>query len=250
MTSVVVGTRDFRHALRSVVPLAGTLKGPGAERWNRVRIDIPASGPLIVSASDAWCSGMARVNDWEGDHRSPATLDLTTTQVRSVLEVFKAAPKKDDIDTDGESMIKIDVLDNAFEFTDVSGLPGIDGRHFGEPRLEVDLMFTDVPHLISRLADAPERVLPQFVAAAGHIVDFKPAATAYGEYLRVTAHEGWDNNYGVHVGKAFSGVLYAPRPSEGERAEWAVAKQEWADLLPDPRSTPRDTVTTDEGTKA
>lgn len=240
MTTVVVGTRALRNALQACVPLSVPSQKREMQQWHRVRIEVPASGPLMVSATNGTSSALASVPTWDDDTRSATILDLTPEQVHSLLKVFTPPAAKDDALPE-ESELQIDILDNAFNVLDVSGLPGIDGRHFGEPRIEVDEKFADIPNLMSRLHSAPEVEVPMVVTTAKGIAAFRPAANAFGEYQRITAHEGWLHAYGIAVGSRFRGLMYAPAPTDGERAAWDEANTEWRGILPDPLAPPRNT---------
>ncbi|MDV2477186.1 hypothetical protein F8M49_20925 [Rhodococcus zopfii] len=225
-----------------MLPCAG--KRPKLTLHHRVRLEINDGPNVLIYATDGYSAALAIVSVWEDRHRDPIIFDLSPAQVRATLEIFEA-PADKAADDEPDAILQIEVLDNAFEITDVSGLPGIDGRHYGDPRIDVPADYPDVPHMLARLRASQIMVGDDPIDMVfSRIADFRAATSAYSDSLRITPYLG-TRSYGIEVGESFIGMVRAFNVNEDTRARRAEWQQDWNNRLPDPESTPRNATPAD-----
>lgn len=229
MTTVVVGTHDLRAALTAVRPHLD--KDPDFETFRRVRLEVDPHN-VYVAATDRVSAGLAIVSVWKTEDSTGdnAILDLTPEQVDKVLQIFKAPKDKGDEPT---AILRLEVGDNYFTLTDVSGLPGIDGQSMTQPRTATDDAFPDVPHLIARTRHGELKWLEQFAAAGDRLSAFRIAGVVYKQPVVFEARTG-TSALSITVGESFLGALMPVSIDEDravEMKQWAVA---WDARLPDP----------------
>ena len=243
MTTVVVGTHDLRAALTAVVPHAE--KNPDFETFRRVRLEI---GPenITVAATDRISAGLAIVSVWETEDStsSDTILDITPEQVDKILRIFKAPKDKGD---EPSAILRLEVGDNYFTVTDVSGLPGIDGQSMTQPRTATDDSYPDIPHLISRSRHGELRWVEQFAANGDRLSAFRIAGAVYQQPVVIEARTT-TQALSITVGESFVGVLMPVVIGEDRDVEMKEWNEAWHRRLPDPTLPPRGATKVDGDT--
>jgi len=237
VTTVVVGTHDLRAALTAVRPHAE--KNADFETFRRVRLEINGENVSVV-ATDRVSAGLAIVSVWETEDSlaEEAILDLTPEQVDKILQIFKAPKDKGD---EPSAILRLEVGDNFFTLTDVSGLPGIDGQSMTQPRTATDDAFPDVPHLVARSRAGELRWVEQFAANGDRLAAFRIAGVVYQQPVVIEARTT-TRALSITVGESFLGVLMPITIGEDrdvEMKEWNAA---WSRRLPDPTQPPRGAI--------
>ncbi len=209
MTTVVVGTHDLRRALTAVRPHHE--KHPDLETFRRVRLEIDAHNVTVV-ATDRVSVGLAIVSIWQPeDSINPdAVLDLTPEQVDKILHIFKAPKDKND---EPSAILRLEIGDNYWKLTDVSGLPGIDGQSLEQPpRAATDTGYPpDIPLLISRNRSGDVKWIEQFATNGDRLAAFRIAGVVYDEPVLIEARTG-TSALSITVGESFLGAS-CPSPS-------------------------------------
>ncbi|WP_432793657.1 hypothetical protein [Rhodococcus ruber] len=232
MTAVVVGTRDLRAALTSVRAHAAT--HPDLERLRRIRLEIDTHH-VTVTATDTFSAGLAIVSIWEDEDRQDVTVDLTPEQVDKILKIFPTPKDKGD---QPSAILRLEVGDNYFELTDVSGLPGIDGQSLRQPRLATDESYPDIPHLISRTRSGELKWLEQFAVNGDRLAAFRIAGVVYSEPVVIEARTG-TRALAITVGESFLGVLMPVALDEDAQVRLKEWNEGWEARLPHPDSLSR-----------
>jgi len=237
MTTVVVGTHDLRRALTAVRPHHE--KHPDLETFRRVRLEIDEHNVTVV-ATDRVSVGLAIVSIWQSEDsiEPDAVLDLTPEQVDKILHIFKAPKDKGDEPT---AILRLEIGDNYWKLTDVSGLPGIDGQSLEQPRTATHSGFPDIPLLVSRHRSGALNPIEQFATNGDRLAAFRIAGVVYDEPVLIEARTG-TSALAITVGESFLGALMPTTLNDEAQAKHNEWKTAWRHRLPDPESKPRNAL--------
>ena len=241
MTTVVVGTHDLRRALTAVRPHHE--KHPDFETFRRVRLEIDEHHVTVV-ATDRVSVGLAIVSIWQSeDSINPdAVLDLTPEQVDKILHIFKAPKDKND---EPSAILRLEIGDNYWKLTDVSGLPGIDGQSLEQPRAATDTGYPDIPLLISRGRSGDLKWIEQFATNGERLAAFRIAGVVYDEPVLIEARTK-TSALSITVGESFLGALMPVTLDDDAQAKHRVWNAGWVHRLPAPDAKPRNLAAPDE----
>lgn len=234
MTSIIVGTNDFRAALCSVLVHAGT--DPELPDIMRVRLDLGRVN-VTVTASDRFTAGMAIVSvldELEPPGERDLAVDLLPSDVSKLLAFHKGG--KDAGDDGPQWQLRLDVEHDVITVTDCSGM--IDGRAVRLPRLPVradgadsdSSPITAVVNLIVAAHRSDPVLLEDFVFNGVYLGRF---VTAYKSYAHPLVFEARLSTKAllIRCGESFLGLAMPMRELEesiAERKQWA---ESWSDRL-------------------
>jgi hypothetical protein len=224
MTSLTVETIDFRQALQAVTPHAGN--DPELPVLMRVRLEV---GPqnLTVSATQRYTLGHAIVTVWDNHDGELATFDLSPTDVKEILALFRGRPGDDD---GPSNQLRLDVTDEHFKITDVSGL--FEGKSLSLPRYPFDENFPKVTQLIAKQLTAPAEGAEQLITNGKMLGLFMKAASAYEKAL-VIEPAGNSKAMMISCGESFIGILMPIKPDDDLAAEIKGWHLDWLMRLQD-----------------
>ncbi|MFF1531469.1 hypothetical protein [Cellulomonas sp. NPDC058312] len=226
MASILVGTKDFRAAMRSVIVHTG--RNPKWPEYSRVRLDI---GPenVTLTATDRFTTGLAIVSVMTHLEAELEVLDLTPDDAAKILSLFKAGTETDD---EPEYLLRIETDETHVKITDSSGM--IDGRSLKLPRQPLEENFPDVARLLSKAHHAPPTILEAMAVNGPLLTRFKDAAAAYKQPLILEANIGWRSIF-VRCGDSFLGTVSPAQVDDALNKGWA---SDWTRRLPDPNTEP------------
>lgn len=228
MTSITVGTEDFRLALRAVAPHADP--DPDFAQLHRVRLSV---GPenLMVSATNRYTIGHAIVSIWDNASGVVgADIDLSPSDVKELLALFRATSKGQSDGMPADTLL-IEADDRHTTVTDVSGL--FPGKSLRLPKYPIEENFPRVENLIrqalTREAQSTERLITN-----GRLLGlFGKAAAAYGEQL-VMDPSGGSSAILITCGESFVGMLMPVKgddETDGKINGWHA---DWLQRLTEP----------------
>jgi len=223
MTSITVGTRDFRQALEAVAPHASP--DPKYTVLHRIRLDIGAEN-LAVSATNRASMGHAIVSIWDSKLGSTTAVDLSPLDVKEILLLFKSASGH------GEEMpdeqLELTVRDDTLTVTDIGGL--FEGKQLVLPRYPTDDNFPKVENLLRNKLASPALGADRLTTDANLLKLFGKAAGAYGEPLVI---DPAGNNAAMLItcGESFVGLLCPMRRSDDAEAQIKRWHTDWLERL-------------------
>ncbi|MEU7631733.1 DNA translocase FtsK [Nocardia sp. NPDC049220] len=228
MTTVNVGTADFRRALNAVRVHAST--DSQVPPLHRIRLAIDRQN-IVVTATDTFTAGMAIASVWnssDGPGHYPCTVDIALSDIKNILQIFTAGKEKSDTP---EFELRLDITDNRITITDCSGL--IDGHALTVPRMPTDGgTLCTIPGLIARQRDSDATLLTDMSVGGEVMARFSAASNAYGHALDIEAHSA-SRALLIRCGEDFLGLMM-PRQlldqDRDERREWSAG---WDRRLPD-----------------
>ncbi|MGY1945306.1 DNA translocase FtsK [Nocardia asiatica] len=227
MTTVTVGTADFRHALTAVKVHASADDEVPAVHRLRLAVD-PEN--VTVTATDHFTAALAIVSVWKDatDHDpTPCTVDLLPDDIDKVLSIFKAGKEKGD---QPEFLLRLHVTREHLTVTDCSGL--IDGRAFKIPRLPTDGgSLCGVPGWIASQHDSAATMLSDMVVGGEFVARFKAAASAYGHPLEIEARSAMRALL-IRCGESFLGLMTPRTLDESDRGRLRDWADSWDRRLP------------------
>lgn len=223
MTSITVGTEDFRLALRAVAPHAG--QDPTLPVLQRIRLDIGGEN-LAVSATNRYSIGHAIVSIWDNRQGDLTTLDLSPMDVKEILVLFRASGGSGDEMPDEQ--LELTVTDKTLTVTDISGL--FPGKALVLPRYPTDEHFPKVENLLRNKLASPPMGAERLVTSGTLLALFAKAAAAYDEPL-VIDPAGNNAAMMISCGESFIGMLMPMRSDAEVEAKFNGWHTDWLERL-------------------
>lgn len=223
MTSITVGTEDLRLALRAVAPHADP--DPEFPQLHRVRL---AVGPenLTVSATNRYTIGHAIVSIWENQMGDLAAFDLSPSDVREILALFRSTKGHTDDMPDDTLLLEVD--DHHATVTDVSGL--FPGKSLRLPKYPVEENFPNVAVLIKQGLTRQPAGTERLITNGKLLGLFGKAAAAYNEQL-VMDTSGGNAAILITCGESFVGMLMPVKGDEDTHARIEGWHTDWLERL-------------------
>lgn len=228
MTTVKVGTTDFRHALNAVRVHACT--DSEIPPIHRIRLAVDRQN-IVVTATDMFTAGLAIASvldsaDEPGQY--PCTVDIAPSDIKNILQIFTAGKEKSDTP---EFELRLDITKDRVTITDCSGL--IDGHALTVPRMPTDGgTLCTIPGLIARQHGSDATQLTDMSVGGEMLARFSAASNAYGQALDVEAHSA-SRALLIRCGESFLGLMM-PRQlldrDRDDRRDWSAG---WDRRLPD-----------------
>ena len=229
MTSLTLGTEDFRQALQSVAVHASS--HASEEALHRVRCTVDTQN-LTVTATNRYTAGMAIASIEDNHDGELSAFDLSPTDVKEILALFRG--RKSSGEELGDT-VRLDVDLEHFVITDTGGL--FEGKSLTLPRQPHHGHFPDVPMLVSRTLGAEPGRAGRLVTNGVLVALFATAARAYGEQL-VLEPTGDTSTLVVGCGESFLGLLMPVRPDDEQVARLDEWRRGWLQRLPEPDGIP------------
>lgn len=229
MTSLTLATEDFRQALQSVAVHASPHTDD--EVLHRVRCTVDTQH-LVVTATNRYTAGMAIASVEDNHDGELAAFDLSPTDVREILALFKGRKVA------GEALgdtVRLDVSVEFFTITDTGGL--FEGKQLVLPRQPHHGHFPDLPTVIAGALGRRPSAAPRLVANGVLVALFATAARVYGHEL-VLEPTGTTSTIVIGCGESFLGLLMPIRLPEEELAKLDDWRQGWHRRLPLPDAVP------------
>lgn len=222
----------LRRALTAVLPHVD--RKDSSETLSRVRLDVTAGSDVaLVWATNLVTSAVARTPLLSPSDES-GLLELEPGIVKKILTMF---PEVNDSIVAPERVLTItQPRDRLIQIEDTSGL-------FAGQEITVPLpartsdRFPDVPFLLASHIDKPPTSAPSQWLDSADLARFAAAARCYEETIVLAERDDSDDAF-VTIGAWFAGTVARFAPENPERYLTSRAA-EWANLLPDPSSTPR-----------
>ena len=208
MTRLTVATHDLRAALKAVVAHADP--DPKFPPLHRLRLSVDQVN-VTITATNRYTAGVALVSVIDPDDEPEYHVDLSPTDVREVLALFRGKPGKDE-DDPGE-LLRIEVDTTHVRFTDASGL--FDGKSLRLLRYPDEGNFPNVGKLVAGLLTRPvtAKSAGRLMVGGAYVTLFRKATLAYGEPL-VIEPTGADAAMVVSCGESFIGALMQIKQDE------------------------------------
>jgi hypothetical protein len=223
MTSITVGTEDFRLALRSVGPHADP--DPDFPQLHRIRMSV---GPenLGVSATNRYTVGHAIVSIWGNDDGDMTDFDLSPSDVKEILTLFRCTKGTGEEMPDSTLLIEVD--DRHTTVTDMSGL--FPGKSLRLPKYPVEENFPSIENLIKATLNRQAKAAERLITSGRFLGLFAKAAAAYGEQL-VMDPSGGNAAILITCGESFVGMLMPVRGDEDMTAKIDSWHADWLERL-------------------
>lgn len=239
--SFTVGTKDFRQALRAVLPHASTdTKFPAI---CRLRLYVDGEN-VTVAATDRYTAALGLVSVWESDVPTVGPVDLSLPDVAMILAVFTAGKESSTADTP-EWQLKVELLSQrtrraaggdvehaTVRVTDVSGL--ISGEVLEFPVLPADTAFPDLPGLFSKYLSRPAGLLDAFSASGDLLARLKVAGRVYDHPLLLSTPGDARSPIVARCGDSFVGLVMPKFIDEDTAAQNKRWLEDWLRRLPEP----------------
>lgn len=223
MNRITVGTADIRNALTSVAPHAD----PDAKfpPLHRVHLAVDKVN-LTVTATNRYTAAMSLVSVEDPDEQPEWSFDLSPTDVKEILALFRGAPFDDD--EVGETLeLKVD--EKHTTITDNSGL--FDGKSLTLPRYPDESNFPEIQRLVAAALARPAGTSQRLVADGKKVALFRSAARAYNQPL-VLEPTGANTALLVSCGESFIGLVMPLRQDEENDLRHKAWRQAWEKRLP------------------
>jgi hypothetical protein len=218
----VVSTNDLRQALTAVLPHIDPDKD--AQQLHRLRVEVGREN-VTVSATNRFTAAHALVSVWENEDGEVGPFDLSPTNAKEILALFKGKPGTDD--EPGETL-RVEVDDKHLTVTDISGL--FAGKALTVPRQPDEENFPNIPQLLAAKLNQGPASTERLVTSGQLLGLFTKAAAAYGHPL-VIDPAGDRRSPLISCGESFIGML-AQAPAGDELTAqingWHTA---WLDRL-------------------
>lgn len=214
--SLLVETADLRDALSAVAPFVEEK----IDDLSRIRVHA-TTGITTVSATNGSAAALAAVSTWSldngaGSDDNAAVFDLSATDAKKILQVFKGKPGNDD--EPGEE-VRIDVDAEHTTITDASGF--FEGQQLVLPRLPELEHAANVHRFLGQYLHerpgSPE--IPVLPLYGPNLALFVRACKVYGTEAVIELHHREERDLVlVRCGDSFIGGLTVSRWDE-EKAE-------------------------------
>ena len=240
-----VGTKDFRAAMRSVLPHA--CRDAELPVINRLRMYVDTVAEMVtVAATDRFTAALALSSVWETREPVVGVVDLALVDAAKILAVFTAGKesRKDDAP---EYKLRIELLERSrstgpdsnevstvvLRVTDVSGL--ISGEVLEIPMQPPHDGFPDLPHVFANHLDRPAGVLDTFGVAGELVARLKVATTVYKDCPLILSTPSTERGpILARCGDSFLGLLTRVRMGEDELIRHKSTLAAWMRRLPEP----------------
>lgn len=222
MTQITVGTADLRNALLSVAPHAGDDDAP---LIHRIRLTVDDHN-MWVTATNRYTAAMAIVTTEDWDDNEDRDIDLSPTDVKEILSLFKTSGGTTDDQPDDTLRIEADAEHTGI--TDVSGL--FPGKSLRLPRYPTDDNYPNIPNFIYDQLNLPSSSVER-VATSGKLLGlFGAAARVYKEPL-IVEPTGETTALVIACGESFLGLLSPIRPEPENQARIDEWREAWMGRL-------------------
>jgi len=230
MSRITVATADLRRALAAVAPHAAPDDAPSL---HRVRLAVGEHN-IVASATNGYSAGIALVSVEDHDGEL-LTVDLSPTDVKEVLALFKGSGKPGTEDEIGATL-RLDTDTEHFRVTDTAGL--FDGKSLQLPRQPVADAFPNLLRVAHIAMTRRERPVDERLVTNGRLLAlFRAASAAYARSLALEM-TGRNSVLVLSCGEDFLGLLQPLRSSDEELAQLRAWRQAWlrrieeAELVP------------------
>ena len=228
MTSLTLGTEDFRDALRSVVVHAAPDKD---HTLHRVRCTVEPEN-LVVTATNRYTAGMAIASIEVNHDAELSSFDLSPTDAKELLALFKGRkPGEEDV---GDT-VRLDVDFEHFMITDTGGL--LEGKQLVLPRQPQGSVFPDIPMAVSRILGQRRTRTTRLAAGGVQIGLFSIASRVYSRPLLVEP-TGESSTVVIACGESFLGLLMPLRIERDYAVQIDDWRSAWMRRLPQPDDAP------------
>lgn len=226
---ITVETSDLRSALQAVAPHAWPR--PEVADLHRIRCDV-GDQHLTITATNRYTAGLAITSIWDNPDGEIGPFDLSPTDARELLSLFRGTPGQDDEVGD---TLELNLTAGELVATDTGGL--FNGKSLTLPRLPHGHGFPDVVTAVAYAMHHQVDGAGRWIADGSKLGLFVKASRAYGRALTFSATKG--GNQLISCGESFLGLLVPSRDKDLE-AEIASWHTDWLHRLPTPAP---DTVT-------
>lgn len=224
MTSFTVELIDLRRALAAITPHVPSPKD--SLQLARVRLT-PFAHTLEVTATDRYTMGLALVSVLGYDDESADVIDLSITDVKKVLAVFKVPDKGEEVE------IRISTTREEVTFADVSGL--VTGESLTLQRVTGgDDLFPNLREMFAGNLRQDRTQVGDFWLNAPLLHRFEPAQRSYGSPLIFEPHRSGKSLI-IRCGSSFLGIIARVMPDEYARGEATGWVNDWNERLPEPK---------------
>lgn len=220
MTTVIVGTSDFRQALKSVAPHA--FPKPDLPTLHRIRLEVDSVN-LYASATNRYTAGLAIASVEDATYSGDSyAFDLSPKDVAEILALFRGSnPASNDDQPDDQLQIAVD--DTHVTVTDVGGL--FPGKSLRLPRYPQADDFPFVRGLVHGHLTA-RKTRADLTVVTGQLLGlFGAAAKAYGQPLAIEG--GQRNALVISCGDSFLGLLMPHKLEPEQQAELRTWRDGW-----------------------
>lgn len=217
-----VETVDLRAALIAVAPHASPDKDDPT--LHRVRCDLDDQH-ITVTATNRYTAGLAIASVWDHGDGEIGSFDLSPTDVKELLSLFKGQGGEDEV---GDTL-ELDVGKSELTVTDTGGL--FNGKSLTLPRLPHGTSFPGITALIAQSAHQLTQGAGRWIVDGNLQALFARASRAYGRALAVTPTK--KKAQLVSCGDSFLGLIM-PIVSEQLDGEINTWMDDWLRRLPEP----------------
>lgn len=237
MTSIMsftLGTKDLRRGLQAVLPHVG--RDEELPMLCRARLYFDGDN-VMVAGTDRYTAALGLVSVWDFATPDPVVgpIDLSLSDIKKILAVFRAGKDKDDDDAPAYQL-RIETRagrDDAvlLRVTDCSGL--IDGEHLELQAQPVAENFPNLPDLFARYLSEPAGLLDTFVVSGTLVGRLETAAKVYEKSLVMSCGQRETSPILARCGDSFLGLVMPFRmPDEDTSHEREL--NAWRRRLPAP----------------
>lgn len=221
--NITVGTNGLRAALRAVGPHLNP-DGENSPDLHRVRLEIGAEN-LTVSATSGFTAGHAVVAIRDHHDGEPGAFDLSPSDVKVILGLFRGSKEGDDLS------LRLEVTGKHTTVTDCSGL--FDGTQLRLPRYPTTEKFPPVQQLIrdSIVQGVNRRTRDRLHTTPDLVALFVTSAKAYGYPLVIDPAGRKGGTLLITCGEHFIGLLAAREIDEDTTAKLHDWHMRWLDRL-------------------
>lgn len=225
-TSFEIALHDLRAALVSVLPHVDA----GKDAWHpcdMVRL-LPGPVNLEVMATDRATAALAVVSVLEHHSDGGDAIDISHTDARALLAVFKPPPNNDDTVPE-QFTLRVSTGADQVTFTDSSGM--LEGASLTVPRADTE--FPSVARAIgSHLGTGRRGKSGLGEEAWVHVKSWQKWVAAAKAYQELLVVEHFEKVALVRVGESFIGMMARVQPDEEAVAQARRWRQGWVERLP------------------